>query len=147
MTKEELNDPELIKMLDDMADDRVGGKPQTRLDDIDHVYADPIDSRWEIDEMMNDLIMAEYVDENNGGEVVRGGIVISPEMSRTRAWRTAIVRKVGPDVKPPIRPGVYIRFGADKGIPSIQGKRKYIFLNAERVFCTLKPKEEAPTEE
>lgn len=142
MTKEELRDPELIKMLDDMADDRVGGKPVIDLNEADVAYQDPIDSRFEIDEMMNDLIMAEYADETDGGEIVRDGIILKSEMTRARAWRTAIVRKVGPDVPKSITPGKYIRFPSDKGIPSIQGKKKYIFLNADRVFCTMKVKSE-----
>ena len=142
MTKEDLRDPEISKILEDINTDRVGGRPEIRLDTIDSAYADPIDSRWEIDEMMNDLIMAEYVDESSDGELNRDGIIIKSELSRAKAWRTAIVRKVGPKVPDQIRPGCYIRFGADKGIPSIQGRKKYIFLNADRVFCTLKPVEE-----
>lgn len=138
MTKEDLKDPAIIKMLEDMAEDRVGGKPPIDLNEINVGYTDPIDSRFEIDEMMNDLIMAEYVDESETGEVVRDGIYIKTDMTHARAWRTAIVRKVGPKVPEQIKPGIYIRFPSDKGLPSIQGKRKYIFLNAERVFCTMK---------
>lgn len=140
MTKEELNDPAVIDMLNKMSEDRTGGKPQIDLSEMDGQYTDPIDSKYEIDEMMNDLIMAEYVDES-GGEIMRGGIYIKAEMTHARAWRTALVVKVGPKVPSQIKPGCYIRFPSDKGIPSIQGKKKYIFLNAERVFCTMKLKE------
>ena len=121
MTKEDLKDPAIIKMLEDMADDRVGGKPPIDLNEINVGYTDPIDNRFEIDEMLNDLIMAEYVDESEDGEVVRGGIYIKTDMTHARAWRTAIVRKVGPKVPGQIKPGVYIRFPSDKGLPSIQG--------------------------
>ena len=142
MTKEELGDPSVIDMLNKMSEDRTGGKPPIDLAEINNQYADPIDSRFEIDQMMNDLVMAEYVDETEG-EVIRGGIYIKTDMSHTRAWRTAIVRKVGPNVPDTIKPGCYIRFPSDKGIPSIQGKHKYIFLNAERIFCTMRLKKEA----
>lgn len=141
MTKEELNDPEIIRMLDDMNTDRVGAKPPIDLSEATAAYADPIDSRFEIDQMMNDLIMAEYVDETEEGDVVRGGILIKANMTHARAWRTAIVRKVGPKVPEQIRPGAYIRFPSDKGLPSIQGKHKYIFLNADRIFCTMRLKD------
>ena len=142
MTKEDLRDPEIIKMLDDMNTDRVGAKPPIDLNEMNVAYQDPVDSRFEIDQMMNDLIMAEYVDETEEGDVVRGGILIKAEMTHARAWRTAKVLKVGPKVPPEIAPGMYIRFPADKGIPSIQGKHKYIFLNTERVFCTMKLKDD-----
>lgn len=143
MTKEELNDPTIVDMLNKMAEDRTGGKPQIDLSEMDAQYTDPIDNKFEIDQMMNDLIMAEYVDESEG-DLMRGGIYIKPEMTHARAWRTALVRKAGPNVPDSIKPGVYIRFPSDKGIPSIQGKKKYIFLNAERVFCTMKLKAEEP---
>ena len=140
MTKEELQDPELVRMLNNMAEDRTGGKPEIDLSETMQGYQDPIDNRFEIDEMMNDLIMAEYVDEAGEDEVVRGGIVIKTNMSHSRAWRTAKVIKVGPKVNERIRPGTYIRFPEDRGIPSMQGKRRLIFLNEERVFCTVVPK-------
>ena len=141
MTKEELNSPEISKMLNDMATDQVGGRPPIDLSEADHGSEDPIDSRFEIDQMMNDLILAEYVDEDEDGDVMRDGIYIKTNMSGARAWRTAIVRKIGSKVEPPIKVGCYIRFPSDKGIPSVQGKHKYIFLNADRIFCTMTLKE------
>ena len=68
MTKEDLRDPEIIKMLDDMNTDRVGAKPPIDLNEMNVAYQDPVDNRFEIDQMMNDLIMAEYVDETEEGD-------------------------------------------------------------------------------
>jgi len=129
--------PEMAEMAADLDADKVGGKPTIDLDD--GAYEDPMSDTFEIDQMMNDLILAEYVDEKDG-ELKRGGIYLPNAVSTTKAWRTAKVVKVGPKAPSAIQPGTYIRFPSDRGLPTIQGKHKYIFLNADRVFCTLRKK-------
>ena len=138
MTKEEIESmPEVQRAMADMKVDQVGGKPVLDMDDTQ--YEDPMCAEYDIGEMMNDLILAEYIDENNG-QVIRGGIYMPTNISETKAWRTAKVLKTGPNAPSNIKEGTIIRFPSDKGIPSISGKKKMIFLNAERIFCTLVPK-------
>lgn len=144
MTKEEARKkmvaehPELAEAAEavtDMETDRVGGRVMLDLDES--MYEDPLCEGYEFDEMMNDIILAEYVDEEDGS-AKRGGIYLPENVTSAKAWRTAIVRKVGPKVPSQITVGSYIRFPSDKGLPTIRGKRKFIFLNAERVFCTMR---------
>lgn len=95
---------------------------------------------YEIDEVLGDIIMAEFIDQNDQGEVNRGGIWIKEDIG-TKMWRTAKVVKIGSQVKPPVTVGCFIRFPSDRGIRMVgmEGTR-FIFLNAERVFCTVTPK-------
>lgn len=126
-----------VDALNDMETDRVGGRTEINLDE--KVYEDPVCEGFEFDEMLNDIILAEYVDETEDA-VSRGGIYLPQNVSETKAWRTARVHKVGPKVPSQIKVGTYIRFPADKGLPTIRGSKKYIFLNSDRVFCTMKKK-------
>lgn len=144
MTKEEIRKKmvaenpfleEAVNAVTDMETDKVGGRVSINLDE--GMYEDPLCEGFEFDEMLNDIILAEYIDENNG-DVQRGGIYLPENVSQSKAWRTAIVRKVGPKVPSQIKVDSYIRFPADKGLPTIRGKKKFIFLNAERVFCTMR---------
>ena len=140
MTPEEMNDPEFQKMMDDMKDDRVGGAPPIPLHEGDSRFEDPLAGQYDVGELFVDLVMAEYLDENED-VVVQNGIVIPTGMSmRRHNWRTAIVRKAAPDAPKSLVPGTIIRFHDDKGIPMMEGKHKYIFLNAARIFCTMVPK-------
>jgi len=129
------NDPDVQRALATMNEDNVGGRPCIDLDES--AYEDPIDSDYDIDCLMNDLILAEFVDEEEGN-VLRDGIFIPKNVSTTKAWRTARVIKVGPTVPKSIKEGCYIRFPSDRGLITIAGKKKRVFLNADRIFCTLR---------
>lgn len=103
----------------------------------------PLDD-WDITEVMDDVIMAEFADcSEDGTHVMRKGIHIAIDMSRA-VWRVATVIKIGPNCSKNVKPGDYIIFPNDKGIKSImtdgKKKRQIIFINEERLFGKVVPK-------
>lgn len=104
------------------------------------------DTNFNIIGVLGDIIMAEFDDCNEDGtEIERDGIWVNINMTRA-CWRSAIVLKVGPTTSPTITEGTRIAFPNDKGIKNIQTledgtKRNIIFLNEERVFGILAPKD------
>lgn len=92
---------------------------------------------YEIDNVLGDIIMCEVVDENQTGEVNRGGVWIKQEVT-TKMWRVAKVVKVGPQCSDVVKIGDHVMYPSDKGLPMIKHKKKYIFLNEPRIFCTVK---------
>ena len=90
---------------------------------------------YEITELLGDVIMAEYVDCDESGEMVnRGGIFVSNDITRN-TWRIAKIIMTGPLAPETLTPGKFIMFPNDKGIPAVsKGTRPRIFLNAERIF-------------
>ena len=140
MTKEELEkDPEMMEIYNHMKEDRVGGKPAIGLHEGDSRFSDPLAYKFEVGDLFGDLVMAEYVDEDDDAIEVNGVFVPTAISSKRHNWRTAIVRKVAPDAPKNLQPGDYIRFHDDKGIPMMEGTHKYIFLNAARIFCKMVP--------
>lgn len=97
--------------------------------------------------LFDDLLLAEYVDESSDGNcITRGGIIV-PKNSVTRAWRLAKVLLTGTSCKN-VKKGDIIIFPHDKGIPvkniTVDGHGELsrgIFLNEERLFGVVKPKE------
>ena len=85
---------------------------------------------FELNFIFDDILLVEYVDENDEGEIQRNGIFV-PTNAITKAWR-----KVGDVVIFPNNLGVSI------SNLDINGKKlkKGIFLNEDRLFgiCTLK---------
>ena len=105
------------------------------------------DTNFDIQAVLGDIIMAEFDDcSEDGTEIQRDGIWININMTKA-CWRSAVVLKVGPGVSDLITEGARIAFPNDKGIKNIQTmgdgrKRNIIFLNEERVFGILAPKDE-----
>jgi len=97
---------------------------------------------YQITEVLGDIIMAEYVDTDDSGRLVnRGGIYIDNDMSKN-TWRVAKITLVGPACSDRIKPGTLIIFPNDKGIPAVtQSDKPAIFLNEERIFGIVEPKE------
>ena len=135
-----MNDPEFVRMMNDMGDDRVGGKAAIPLHEGEERFEDPLAHKYDVGELFGDLVMAEYLDENEEEVEVNGILIPTAVTARRHNWRTAVVRKVAPDAPKNLVPGAIIRFHDDKGIPMMEGKHKYIFLNAARIFCTMVPK-------
>jgi hypothetical protein len=129
-----MNDPEVRRAIED----NVGGIPPIDLDEANGGYIDPTLDGYAIDNLMHDLILAEYLDSNNNGEVKRGEIYLPMSLSEQKAWRVAKIIKHGPDVPETLRVGTIIRFPANKGINTAADGKNLVFLNADRVFCTLK---------
>jgi hypothetical protein len=97
---------------------------------------------YEITELLGDMIMVEFADCDESGDLInRGGIYINSDVTRN-TWRIAQIVMVGPLVPENLQPGKYIMFPNDKGIPAVakNGKARS-FLNAERIFGIVEPKD------
>ena len=116
-------------------EDRVGAKPTIMMR---ATRSTRIPNDWDIETPLHDIIMAEYVDENEHGEVLRDGIWLKQEITN-KLWRVAKVLKMGPQCSENVKPGVLIMFPSDRGIPMITfSGKKLIFLNEERIFAIVK---------
>ena len=112
------------------------GLPAYSLESMQGV-AVPTD--YEITSVLGDILMYEIVDENESGEVNRGGIWIKQDVTQ-KMWRVAKVYKAGPRCSDNIKEGDFVMYPSDRGIPMInRDKKKYIFLNEPRIFCVCAP--------
>lgn len=99
---------------------------------------------YEITEVLDDVIMAEYADvAGNGKEIIRNGLFIPEGVVDQKAWRVGKVIITGPNVKNKTlrTPGATFIFPGDRGLRSIrQDGRQILFINEDRIFgvCTLK---------
>jgi|TARA_R110000851_G_scaffold295963_4_gene450969 co-chaperonin GroES (HSP10) len=99
---------------------------------------------FELNFIFDDILLVEYVDENDEGEIQRNGIFV-PTNAVTKAWRKARVILTGPKVEY-AKVGDVVIFPNNLGVSisnlDINGKKlkKGIFLNEDRLFgiCTLK---------
>ena len=89
--------------------------------------------------LFDDIILVEYIDMTETGEVLRGGIYI-PSNALTKAWRKAVVILAGPDAKY-VKKGDIVVFPNNLGVTvanmeiTDHGKiSNGIFLNESRVF-------------
>lgn len=141
MTPQEIqNDPEVKEMLAKMSEDKVGGEQQIGVHEGDSRFEDPLAYKFDVGELFGDLVMAEYIDENEDTVEINGILIPTGMSAKRHNWRTAVVRKTAPDAPKSLTPGTIIRFHDDKGIPMMEGTHKYIFLNSARIFCTMVPK-------
>lgn len=107
------------------------GLPPLNLDTMQGIR---LTQDWETKKLLGDIILAEYVDENEHGEVIRNGIWLKQDITG-KLWRVARVIMKGIDCSNDIQVGDLIRFPSDRGIPMISsGGKKLIYLNQERVF-------------
>tara|TARA_R100001377_G_scaffold80638_1_gene59668 strand:- start:2699 stop:3097 length:399 start_codon:yes stop_codon:yes gene_type:complete len=99
---------------------------------------------FELNFIFDDILLVEYVDENDEGEVQRNGIFV-PTNAITKAWRKARVILTGPKVEY-AKEGDIVIFPNNLGVSianlDVNGKplKKGIFLNEDRLFgiCKLK---------
>ena len=100
---------------------------------------------YELNFIFDDILLIEYVDETEQGDVMRGGIVV-PSNALNKAWRKGKVILAGPDSKY-AKEGDIVIFPNNMGVSisgvSITGKgnvKNGVFLNEERMFgiCKLK---------
>jgi co-chaperonin GroES (HSP10) len=99
---------------------------------------------FELNFIFDDILLVEYVDENDEGEIQRNGIFV-PTNAVTKAWRKARVILTGPKTEY-VKEGDIVIFPNNLGVSisnlDINGKKlkKGIFLNEDRLFgiCTLK---------
>lgn len=100
---------------------------------------------YQLDNVIDDIVLAEYVDCNTDNtEIERGGVII-PLNAVSKAWRLGKVVLAGSGCNL-VKNGDIICFPADRGIPAKNivikdhGRLKHgIFLNEERIFgiCSL----------
>ena len=106
---------------------------------------------YEIDEVLDDVIMAEYADVSNSGkEIKRNGIFIPEAIADQKAWRVGKVIISGPSVKSERlkKAGTHFIFPGYRGIRSlIRGGKQIIFINEARIFgvCSPLPEEKQIT--
>ena len=98
---------------------------------------------YELSFIFDDILLIEYVDETEQGEVERNGILV-PTNALTKAWRKGKVILAGPDVKY-TKEGDIVIFPNNMGVSisnvNVTGKGKVekgIFLNEERMFGICK---------
>ena len=99
---------------------------------------------FELNFIFDDILLVQYVDENDEGEIQRNGIFV-PTNAVTKAWRKARVILTGPKAAY-VKVGDVVIFPNNLGVSisnlDINGKKlkKGIFLNEDRLFgiCTLK---------
>jgi len=99
---------------------------------------------FELSMIFDDILLVEYVDENEHGEVQRNGIYV-PTNAITKAWRKAKVVLAGPKAEY-VKEGDIVIFPNNLGVTvaniDVKGTivKKGIFLNEERLFgiCKLK---------
>ena len=99
---------------------------------------------YEITEVLDDVIMAEYADiAGNGREIIRNGLFIPEEVVDQKAWRVGRVIITGPNVKNKTlrTPGATFIFPGDRGLRSIrQDGKQILFINEDRIFGVCVPK-------
>jgi co-chaperonin GroES (HSP10) len=100
---------------------------------------------YELSFIFDDILLIEYVDETEQGDVMKGSIVV-PSNALNKAWRKGRVILSGPDAKY-AKEGDVVIFPNNMGVTisgvTITGKgtvKKGVFLNEERMFgiCKLK---------
>lgn len=91
---------------------------------------------WKVTTLLDDVIMAEFIDTDESGDnVERDGVFIPVDVSKS-LWRVGKVLLLGPKCSDQIKIGSYICWPNDSGIRalSVDGKVKYVFINEQRIF-------------
>ena len=103
---------------------------------------------FELTFIFDDILLVEYADETEEGDIMRNGIVV-PTNAVNKAWRKARVILTGPNVKY-AKVGDIVIFPNNLGVTvaniDVTGKGKLkggVFLNEDRVFGICKPKDES----
>ena len=122
-------------------------KPQEHLIDLStHSEGDiGLPDDFELSFIFDDILLVEYIDESDEGEIQRNGIYV-PTNAITKAWRKAKVILAGPKAKYTKEDDIVIfpnNLGVTVSNLDISGKgkiKKGVFLNEERIFgiCKLK---------
>jgi hypothetical protein len=123
-------------------------KPTKSLIDLSAVQSGDFGlDDFELNFLFDDIILVEYIDMAETGEVMRNGLYI-PSNALTRAWRKAVVILTGPEVKYVKKDDIVIfpnNLGVTVANIDITGYGKIksgIFLNESRVFGICKKKEQ-----
>ena len=122
-------------------------KPEEHLIDLStHSEGDiGLPDDFELSFIFDDILLVEYIDESDEGEIQRNGIYV-PTNAITKAWRKAKVILAGPKAKYTKQDDIVIfpnNLGVTVSNLDISGKgtiKKGVFLNEDRIFgiCKLK---------
>jgi hypothetical protein len=122
-------------------------KPEEHLIDLStHSEGDiGLPDDFELSFIFDDILLVEYIDESEEGEIQRNGIYV-PTNAITKAWRKAKVILAGPKAKYTKEEDIVIfpnNLGVTVSNLDISGKgtiKKGVFLNEDRIFgiCKLK---------
>jgi co-chaperonin GroES (HSP10) len=102
---------------------------------------------FELTKIFDDILLVEYIDETDTGDIMRNGIVV-PVNAVNKAWRKAEVVLVGPNAKYTNKGDIVIfpnNLGVTVSNMDVEGRGKVkagVFLNEDRVFGICKPKNE-----
>lgn len=120
----------------------IHGLPPEKSIDLEYYRGQHIPIDWNIIGVTGDILMVEYADGSDDDDelVNRGGVLVKTSVTKAM-WRVGKIILAGPGASEQCKPGAYILFPNDKGIPmtKFDGKN-YIFINEERIFCFVEPK-------
>ena len=96
---------------------------------------------WKLTQVLDDILMCQFVDVNEDGTQVNRGSIWVPINSVNFAWRVAKVLLAGPRAN--VKPGQHIIFPSTFGLKAsnINGLRHIVFLNEDRLFGIAEPEE------
>ena len=98
---------------------------------------------WEISAVLDDILMVQYVDINEDGDMVKRGSMWVPINAVNHVWRIGKVLLAGPNSRS-VKQGDHIVFPNDRGIQvsNLNGLKHIVFLNEDRIFGIVKTKTE-----
>ncbi len=105
-----------------------------------------LSDEFELTMIFDDILLVEYVDDNDTGEIQRNGIFV-PTNALTKAWRKAKVILAGPKAEY-TKPGDIVIFPNNLGVTvaniDVNGStiKRGIFLNEDRLFGICKVKDD-----
>ena len=119
-------------------EDRIGGLVQ-----IDNYKGSEFElDGWKLSKVLDDILMVQYADINEEGDLVKRGSMWVPINAVNHVWRVGKVLLAGPNCKT-VKEEDYIVFPNDKGIQvsNLNGLKNIVFLNESRIFGVCVPKE------
>lgn len=105
-----------------------------------------LSDEYELTMIFDDILLVEYIDDNETGEIQRNGIFV-PTNALTKAWRRAKVILAGPKAEY-TKPGDIVIFPNNLGVTvaniDVNGStiKRGIFLNEDRLFGICKVKDD-----
>ena len=105
-----------------------------------------LSDEFELTMIFDDILLVQYVDDNDTGEIKRNGIFV-PTNALTKAWRKAKVILAGPKAEY-TKPGDIVIFPNNLGVTvaniDVNGStiKRGIFLNEDRLFGICKIKDD-----
>ena len=98
---------------------------------------------WEISSVLDDILMVQYTDINEDGDMVKRGSMWVPINAVNHVWRIGKVLLAGPNSKSG-KQGDHIVFPNDRGmqVSNLNGLKHIVFLNEDRIFGIVKTKTE-----